>query len=46
MTAKNKIEKIKRQMQIKIFNIAKQDICPIVFAKYFYKNNFDFKFFY
>ena len=36
MITKNKTGKIKRQMQIKIFNLTRQNIYPIVFAKFIY----------
>ena len=42
MITRNKTGKIKRNMSIKIFNLVRQDIYLIVFAKFIYKNNFLF----
>ena len=36
MITKHKIEKNKREMQIKIFNLVRQDIYPVVFVKFVY----------
>lgn len=36
MIFKNKTRKIKRYMQIMIFNITRRDIYPIVFGKFIY----------
>ena len=35
MITKNKTGKIKKQVQIKIFNLARWDIYPVMFAKFF-----------
>jgi len=40
---KNKTWKIKRWVYIKIFNLERQDIHLVVFAKFIYKNIFLFK---
>ena len=36
MITKNKNRKIEKQMQIKIFNLANQNIYPVMFAKFIY----------
>jgi hypothetical protein len=42
MITRNKTGKIKKNMLIKIFNLVRQDIYSIVFAKFIYKNYFLF----
>ena len=42
MITKTKTGKIKSQVQIKKFNLARQDFYPVVFDKFIYKNNFLF----
>ena len=43
MITKNKNKTIKRQMQIKIFNLINRDIYPIVLGNFFIKIIFLFK---
>jgi hypothetical protein len=42
MITRNKTGKIKKNILIKIFNLVRQDIYSIVFAKFIYKNYFLF----
>ena len=39
MLTKNKIEKIKKHMQIKIFNLVRQDTYTVAFVKFVNQNN-------